>query len=396
MSNLDPVELGLAALLEVRRETLTEQVLVRLDEEMPGLLSDEDRRVAGDAARALIVDFTTTLRVGAERVDARPPAAALAFSRRMARRGASLAEILRAYRLGQEIVFAHLMDLARHIPDPQQRLGVAATLGTESFRYIDALAGDVARLYEEEREASLRGAAARRLALIDDLLAGIPTPLAQAEAVLGRRLQGPHRALVAWGPEGSPPDDAAAGAVLDAAAALAGDRPLLVATPDGELTAWFTPAARPDLEVARATVRDAGLRATLGETGVDLPGFVRTKQQAELARSVAQRAGALLTRYADVALASLLLRDAQAARAFATEQLGPLAAQSRAAEALRRTLAAYLDAGHDQSRAAALLGVHRNTVAAHLRQIEEQLGALVIDRAAELHAALLVHALQER
>ena len=72
-SNLDPVELGLAALLEVRRETLAEQVLVRIDEEMPGLLGDEDRRVAGEAARALIVDFTTALRVGAERVDARSP-----------------------------------------------------------------------------------------------------------------------------------------------------------------------------------------------------------------------------------------------------------------------------------------------------------------------------------
>jgi DNA-binding PucR family transcriptional regulator len=389
------VELRLAARLEARRERLAQDVLARVDEEMPGFLDEDDRRVGVQAVGGLIVDFASTLRVLDARLDARAPLAAVAFTRRLARRGASLAEILRAYRLGQEIVFGHLMDLAREIPDPQRRLATATTLGTGSFRYADALVSDLVRIYEEEREASLRGAAARRLALIDELLAGAPTSLAQAEVVLGRRLRGSHRALLAWAAEASTPDDAAAGAVRDAAAALATDRPLLIDVPGGELTAWFTPAPRADFDTARSALQQAGLRATLGEPGQDLAGFVRTKRQADLARVLANLGKGVLTRYADVALASLLMRDPEAARAFAGEQLGPLAAPTRHATTLRQTLDAYLNAGHDQSRAASVLGVHRNTIATHVRDAEAQLGYAVTDRAAELHAALLVRALED-
>jgi DNA-binding PucR family transcriptional regulator len=246
------------------------------------------------------------------------------------------------------------------------------------------------RLYEEEREASLRGAAARRLALIDALLAGASTPPAQAEAVLGRRLRGTHRALLAWAVDARALEDDEASAVRDAATALASDRPLLIAAAGGELTAWFTPAPGADPAAAQRCLAGAGLRGTLGEPGADLAGFVRTKRQADLARAVATPGAAVLTLYADVALASVLMRDPDVARDFALEQLGPLGAPTRPAATLRRTLAAYLACGQEQSRAAAMLSVHRNTVAAHVRQAEHQLGQPVIERAGELHAALLV------
>ena len=45
------------------------------------------------------------------------PAAALAFGRHLAREGVQLASILRAYRLGQEVLFARAAELALENPE---------------------------------------------------------------------------------------------------------------------------------------------------------------------------------------------------------------------------------------------------------------------------------------
>jgi hypothetical protein len=140
VSGTDDLELSVATWLEARREQLASDVLARVAEEMPSLLDEEDRRVGRDAVRSLIVDFATTPHLGAGRFQVRAPAAAVAFPQRLVRRGAALAETLRAYRLGQEIVFGHVMELAREIPDAEQRLATATRLGALSFRYADALA----------------------------------------------------------------------------------------------------------------------------------------------------------------------------------------------------------------------------------------------------------------
>lgn len=49
--------------------------------------------------------------------------------------------------------------------------------------------------------------------------------------------------------------------------------------------------------------------------------------------------------------------------------LGPLAADTRSAARARHTLQVFLAAGSSPSRAAARLGVHRNTVAQRLKAI---------------------------
>jgi DNA-binding PucR family transcriptional regulator len=140
-----------------------------------------------------------------------------------------------------------------------------------------------------------------------------------------------------------------------------------------------------------ATLLPTGTRAGIGRPGSGVDGFVATKHQADLARSVAGvQGGAAVTFYDDVALTAVLLRDRDAARAFAAEELGELAADTRAARELRDTLATLFAAHYDQSRTAAVLGVHRNTIAKRLRRAEAILGRPITARPRELEAALLI------
>lgn len=91
-----------------------------------------------------------------------------------------------------------------------------------------------------------------------------------------------------------------------------------------------------------------------------------------------------------MALAALLLRDPASASAFATEELGKLGAVTDDAAELRDTLACYLDLGHDATRTARRLGMHRNTVTAKVTRAESRLGRSTGVRTRELQAALLI------
>lgn len=86
----------------------------------------------------------------------------------------------------------------------------------------------------------------------------------------------------------------------------------------------------------------------------------------------------------------MLLRDREAARTFAAEELGELAAPTRAAAELRETLSGFFANGHDQSGTAEGLGVHRNTIAKRLRRAEALLGRPITSRPRDLEAALLI------
>ena len=203
---------------------------------------------------------------------------------------------------------------------------------------------------------------------------------------------------MAWCEEGG---DAAA-AAREAAALLGEGRPLVVGDGGREATAWFTPAiGGPRRDSSTQVLVDpaglesilhaAGARIALGEPSPGLRGFTASKRQADLARPVAElRPDHRVTRYRDVALAALLLRDEDAARAFASEELGPLIRDSRTAATLRETLAAFFASGQDRSRTAMLLGVHRNTIANRLSRAEQLIGHPVEQRAREVEAALVI------
>ena len=388
------LELLLADELNSRGSSFAKLVLDLIEAEVPEMVEGAERRsMALAAADSLLADFATALRLGAGPERFHAPAGALAFAIQLAREGVPLASVLRTYRLGQELVFARAAELAEQLPDPDERLRATARIGLLGYRFADGAMSDVAHEYEAAREAFIRGSLARRHAVVRELLAGRPVDLAEAERTLGHRLDGCHRAFVAWPADGDLDEEALTAAVRPLAPALGQGRPLIVADRSGEISVWVacSDAARAALDAALAALDSARVRAAVGEPGEGVEGFVASKRQADLARSVA-RLGAEgpVSWYADVALAAVLLRDLETARRFAAEELGELARPGRAAADLRATLSAYFAAGHDQSRAAYVLGVHRNTVAKRLRRAEALIGHPLTERLRELEAALVI------
>jgi DNA-binding PucR family transcriptional regulator len=360
------LEQVLAADLDRSRTVYVSAVLDRVRGELPVLVADEDRaRLAATGTDALLREFAEVLRLGLDRGYHAPPAA-LAYLERLAREGLSLATVLRSYRLGQEAVFQRAADLVKET-DERDPGAAVSRIAMLSFRFTDAVMDEIADAFEHEREARIRSAAARRDAVLDALLAGRAVDRQEAERVLGRRLDGAHLAIVAWVDP--------AGPVLTRV-----DR-------TGTATAWITPADGAGFDAAR--LADPRVRLALGEVGHGPTGFARTKHQADIARRLADQAGLDgPTAYRDVALAALLTRDPEAAQRFAAEELGALAGSGGAE--LLRTLAAYFAAGHDQTRTAAALGVHRNTIARRLERAETLLGGPIDRRARERAAALLI------
>jgi DNA-binding PucR family transcriptional regulator len=105
-------------------------------------------------------------------------------------------------------------------------------------------------------------------------------------------------------------------------------------------------------------------------------------------RWVADSTDARWLRFEDVALEVLAGELRDDARAFIARELGELNEDSSRAGRLRETLQAYFVSGHNAAAAAAALGIHQQTVGNRLKAIEDQLGASVGSRRAELETAL--------
>jgi sugar diacid utilization regulator len=140
----------------------------------------------------------------------------------------------------------------------------------------------------------------------------------------------------------------------------------------------------------RRAVAETGFTVAAGEPCAGVPGLRRTREQALEAARVQRALGTeghrcLWAR--EVRLESLLLNDEQRARDFVAEELGQLAANDPQAARLRETLLAWLATGSHVS-AAAMLGVHENTVRNRIRAAEDILGASLLPRRTELQVAL--------
>ncbi|WP_320673007.1 PucR family transcriptional regulator [Patulibacter defluvii] len=388
-------------LLELVAEDLTgdvdrygERVLAQIARELPPIVADgELRRLAHSGTIALLRQFAEALRVGLA-ADHHAPPATTAYAIRLAAAGVPLTDVLRSYRLGQEAVIGVATELAGRADDPDPRAALSDLIG-RSFRFVDGVVGDITHSYQGERDRVLRRDQARGAAIVARLLAGEPVARERAERTLRYRLDGPHLALVCWSAASEEGEPAApVERLTEAVRPLTAGRPLVLADGPAAAVAWVTRADEPDPREAAAlaaALAPAGLRVALGDPRPGPAGFVRSRQQADRAAAHARRdPGPTVVRHRDVALLTLLLADEPAARAFARDELGPLAGDDPASARLRAALTALHAAGHDRSRAARALGVHRNTVARRLRRAEERLGRPLEARPRELEAALAI------
>jgi DNA-binding PucR family transcriptional regulator len=253
------------------------------------------------------------------------------------------------------------------------------------FDFADQLADVLAAGHEHERAASRGGTEQRRRELVGEALAGHDTD----ERALGYAMKGDHIGMVGWGER--------AAAALRTLAASLGGQALVVSVADDLAWAWVRGRWR--RHDWRRSLADAAIPAAsvaVGAPAAGVGGFRQTHDEARAAARVAARRPRPLTFYDDVALEALATSDEQLASAFATRELGSLAAGDARAARLRRTLRVYLSrCGQNAASTAAALGVHDQTVRYQLRSIEERLGRAITQRPAELAAALRLHALFE-
>lgn len=380
---------------------LVAAILQRLRETLPEFFADPD--VAYDMATAveanvrqvgLLLEGT-----GADRL----PAAAADLLQSTLQHGIPLISLLEAYRAAQGIATDWwLLRLEKAAPPhalPAARRRLTALL----TGYIDTAASDIHAAYEVERTALERSPDGRRAHLVRKLLDGERLDVDAAARTLDHPLRGRHVALVLWRTGGDAADDALDDALADLAQRLAPAR-LLTTSARHRVYAWLSTTGALDLGAVRGAPLPPGVAAAAAGAHEGIDGFVRAHEEAVRTAGLARDGAATgrVVAHDDLELAVLLSRDADARDRFVRRVLGPLADETREAARARETLRTHLASGTSAGRAAARLGVHRNTIAHRLAALPPAVRAAIatdddgweerLPRRLELEVALLLHA----
>ena len=380
---------------------LAEQAVTRMRSEMPLLIPDaqsieENRRSteAGIRQLAEIIDVAGDPRA------VELTASTSAIARAVVHRQVSLANVTRAYRLAQEPVWQWMCArIAASAPDAAQQ-AVALQLGTGwLFGYVDAALIRAEQVYESEREAWLRGAAAARSEAIEDIIAERERDPQRASKRLRYEVNRHHVGVVAWAetvPTETDAQQVLGEVVADLARTMTAETTLI--QPLGSLVTagWLSrrdafPAMALDTEMPVPSTMPPGIRIAVGVPGHGLKGLRLSHIEASHARRVASLAGprlGSLTRYRDVAVAALASADPAHAASFVSRILGRLADDDEATYRIAMTLLVYLQENRSRSRAAERLTVHPNTVSYRVNQAEAILGRSIDTESLDLAVAL--------
>jgi DNA-binding PucR family transcriptional regulator len=338
--------------------------------------------------------------IGIERVE--PPSAALEYSRRLAERGVPVNALVRAYRLGQDTLLQRsLGEVRRQGGAPEDVASLAVQRIVEiTFMYIDWMSQRVVTAYESERERWLQNRSAVRAARTRDLLAGKSVDMAAAEAALGYRLEQSHVGIVAWTRTGAPREDELS--PLERFVLRLGERvscparPLFVPCDNSSAWAWLPIGRRVAIDpgVIRQAAGSGGrVMVAVGEPAHGVDGFRITHTQALQTQAVALLGEAdapQVTMFRQVGVAALLSADVEAARAWVTQILGPLATDDDHCARLRETLRVFLATGGSYTASAAQLAMHKNSVKYRVEKAEQERGRPI--RGDRLDVELALHA----
>ena len=388
----------IAAELRAGAADLAERAVERMRSALPQLFPDEltvkENLASTDASLRQLAQI---IEAGADPRRVELPPSTLAIARAAVRRQVALADLMRFYRMAQDLGWQWIFGrITATVSDPAD-LAKAIELATGwIFGYVDGALVRAERAYEVERETWLRGTAASRAAAIDDILAERERDPQRASTRLRYDINRQHLGVVAW--VDTVPEDADAQPLLgpviaDVARAIAADSSLV--HPAGSLAAagWVSrrrPFTPPELTALDISER-SGVRLAVGDPDGGLKGFRRTHQQASQARRVATLLGphgTPVTRYHDVAVTALASADSDHAASFVTRVLGPLAAADEDTFRVATTLAVYLQENRSRGRAARRLIVHPNTVSYRVNQAEAILGRSIDIDTLELSVAL--------
>jgi DNA-binding PucR family transcriptional regulator len=310
------------------------------------------------------------------------------------RGGGDITDMLRAYRLGHELVWQRWSDyVSTRLAGDEVLTEVLAHSSRHMFTFIDRCCDHLVREYRTEFGTMRPSGFDREPAeVVRELLGEGPIDESAASAQLRHDVRGHHIALVAA------PLEAGGDAplALDAVSRAAGGATLRLPVGDSTWWAWLTWPAEPSPAALAAIVATDlhGVLITMGDPGKGRAGFRRSHHQAreaDRAARVGSAPPAKVVRHRDVELAGVLCTDPDRAQRLAEDRLGALAARNETCARLRETLLVFISLGCSKTRTAAQLHLHHKTVSYRLAQAEELLGRSPTEDVLELGTALLIN-----
>jgi len=342
--------------------------------------------------------------ISIERVE--PPTAALEYARRVAQHGIPVNALVRAYRLGQQQVLAHVLEEIRRAGlEPEAGLNTYEAISIVAFRYIDWISQQVTDAYETERERWVENRNSVRALRVRELLdsAAGSVDIDAAIAAIRYPLRRTHLAMILW----TSADDAPGRELLrlerfvrDLADSMTlRDGALFVAADQVSGWGWLplgTAATADPVEHIRRFAADSvdAPHLAMGTAQSGLEGFRRSHRQAQKARRVAV-AGAQNRRVTaagdpGVAAAALLTEDLAETREWVCDTLGPLASDTANDARLRETMRVFFGEGSSYKGAAERLNLHHNSVKYRVDRAVERRGRRIGDDRIDVEIALLV------
>jgi DNA-binding PucR family transcriptional regulator len=390
-------------------EPLCEALGQRLLEDFPAF--GQDAELEGEMHAAIHANlyhvFEHVMPTGAEEALAAPPEA-LRFAASVLHRGIDTADLIQAYRVGQNLAWSWWMErlAARLIGESEVLIEALQVSSQRMFSYVDAAIDQQVRLWEEERRRWLGRAVALRADAVRRVLHGDALPSEEVAQALDYHVERPLLAAVLWdeaaptgAAEAAPADAEIAISQLEAVAdamalALGANRALLVPAGACSLWAWFPTerhAAALDLLAAAAAshIQD-GQGIALGLPGSGIEGFRSSHRQALRARRLAELgdAPAGVIRFDHVDTLCLLVEDPELIADFMRRKLGGLASMDPGIDRLRENVLVWFREGCNSTRAASHMHTHKNTVLYRLQKAEEALGHPLDDDRLGLELAL--------
>ncbi len=392
----------IAAELVEQSPQLAEDVLERIRVEQPQLMPEAQFAEGQQAGiESSIRQFARSVADGTDPRGLELPVEAVALGRARVQQRVPLAFLIRSFRLAQDTVWEWLFGrITSSASDAAQQAAALQLVTSWLFAYIDSSLALTEEIYEGEREAWLRSAAASRTTAIDDVLSERERDAQRAAKKLRYDLNRHHVCVAVWlaaAPDAGDVQQVLASAGTALSRAVAAESTLHQPVGPLSMSVWlsrretFDPALLDAGTLTRTAGLPAGARVAVSDPGFGLKGFRDSYIQAGHARRVAtlsRSRAAVVTRYRDVALAALASVDADQAVAFVHRVLGPLAEDDEATYRVAMTLAVYLQENRSPARAAQRLTVHPNTVSYRVNQAETILGRDVDDDALEVSMAL--------
>jgi sugar diacid utilization regulator len=336
--------------------------------------------------------------IGADRQE--PPTAAVEYARRLAQRGVPVNALVRAYRLGQQLLLRKAFDASHEVPGPEDVRGDAYDEIVQAcFDYIDWISQRVVVVYEDEREAWLANQSNARDAKVREILGGADVDISTAEKVLGYRLRGHHVAVVAWMYESGVQTDQlsrSTRAIRAFAAQIGGGTPLVIGCDRATAWAWV-PVQRAwsfDEELTRWSSGDTPTPVlALGGCQAGLDGFRHSHEEALRVQRLASLGGvpdrALLSHdEPGVAATALLSQNLDVTRAWIRTVLGDLVRDDEAGARHRSTLLTFLRHDMNYTATAGAMVMHKNSIKYRLTTAESVLGHPVTENRLDVELAL--------